>query len=211
MKTLIFRGVNLYISESGSVLINGRELHQTDNGKGYKSVSIKDRSIQIHRLVAFAYIPNPENKKEVNHKDLNKSNNHFSNLEWATRKENAMHAYLNGAIKPPINSRLTKQDILEIHASNLPVSELCKKFNCTQPHVSNIKNGHARKDITQAVPKKKTALTKLDNETVISIFTSRSSITEIMRRFKVTRNVVSGIRNGYKYARITLGTKNKLQ
>lgn len=52
----------------------------------------------VHRLIAEAFIPNPLNKKEVNHKDGNKSNNAVSNLEWVSRVENCRHAYANGLI-----------------------------------------------------------------------------------------------------------------
>ena len=48
----------------------------------------KCKSMRVHRLVALAYIPNLENKREVDHIDQNKTNNHVSNLRWATRSEN---------------------------------------------------------------------------------------------------------------------------
>lgn len=51
----------------------------------------------VHRLVAVAFIPNPNNLPLVNHKDLNKANNHISNLEWATVSENTQHYYDNRA------------------------------------------------------------------------------------------------------------------
>ena len=59
----------------------------------------KRKSYLIHRLVALYFIPNPENKLQVNHKDKNKLNNHYSNLEWVTPKENMKHHYENGGIK----------------------------------------------------------------------------------------------------------------
>ena len=62
---------------------------------GYVNISLKynelKKTFKVHRLVALAFIENPENKSDVNHKDKNKINNHVSNLEWMTRKENNIH------------------------------------------------------------------------------------------------------------------------
>jgi hypothetical protein len=63
--------------------------------KKYLKVTLRRKDhkkhYRIHRLVAQAFIPNPDNKAEVNHKDFNKINNHVNNLEWTTQEENTNH------------------------------------------------------------------------------------------------------------------------
>lgn len=72
---------------------------------GYRRVNFfqnkKRKHFSIHQLVAIHFIPNPDNKPVVNHLDGNKLNNKSSNLEWATRSENDLHAYKIGLRKPP--------------------------------------------------------------------------------------------------------------
>ena len=53
----------------------------------------KQRRLSVHRLVAEAFIPNPENKETVNHIDGNKNNNNIDNLEWVSRRQNSLHSY----------------------------------------------------------------------------------------------------------------------
>ena len=60
--------------------------------KGYESISIKNKNYRVHRLVAETYIPNPECKPQVNHKNKIRSDNRVENLEWMTCKENLHHA-----------------------------------------------------------------------------------------------------------------------
>ena len=72
--------------------IKDRTLKSSRNNGGYYGITLhKDgctKFVNIHRIVAEAFVPNPLEKEEVNHKDENPSNNHASNLEWVTHKEN---------------------------------------------------------------------------------------------------------------------------
>ena len=67
---------------------------------GYQHVILSKntnkKSFLVHRLTAIAFIPNPQNKPEINHKDFNKSNNCLNNLEWVSAKENMSHAVTGG-------------------------------------------------------------------------------------------------------------------
>lgn len=75
-------------------------LKQGKNSKGYLrvylSVKSKKYTRSVHRIVAETFLENPENKKTVNHKDCDKTNNEVNNLEWMTNKENMRHAFKNG-------------------------------------------------------------------------------------------------------------------
>ena len=103
-KRLKYRGKdygNLYeVSNLGN--IRNAKTHKLRklriNDKGYHVISLslgsaKNRpTVRVHRLVAEAFIPNPDNKPEINHIDGNKCNNIITNLEWCTPKENVAHA-----------------------------------------------------------------------------------------------------------------------
>lgn len=72
-------------------------LAKTPNEKGYERVRLTDginkKTFRVHRLVAKYFVNNPENFKEVNHKDFNKKNNNFENLEWCSRMYNMRHYF----------------------------------------------------------------------------------------------------------------------
>ena len=68
----------------------GKLLKQEINNGGYLEVQLYDNGyvFRVHRLVAYMFIPNPQNKPYVDHFDTNKQNNHVNNLSWVTPKEN---------------------------------------------------------------------------------------------------------------------------
>lgn len=78
------------------------------NKNGYCYVTLSKNAVQksyrLHKLIAVAFVPNPDNKAEVNHIDGNKENNNSINLEWSVRSENELHAYALGLAKKPGNT-----------------------------------------------------------------------------------------------------------
>lgn len=103
------------IAKSDGHLIKGRILvAHLKKDCGYIVVKLRKngvlREYKIHRMVGIAFIPNPEGKPQINHLDGDKTNNHHSNLEWATGKENTNHAQRIGLIpsKDPAKVRIPK-------------------------------------------------------------------------------------------------------
>lgn len=92
-----------YTEYSGFRHWKDRVLKQKTDKGGYKRVSLWSDGIQkywlVHRIVAIAFIPNPENFEIVNHLDGNPSNNNVENLEWTNSKGNVNHAFNNGLMK----------------------------------------------------------------------------------------------------------------
>lgn len=95
-------GEQYEVSNTGIVRnkVTGHVLSPQEDKKGYLRVRLslhdKKATAKVHRLVATAFIPNPEGKPQVNHKDTDKHNNRVGNLEWATNSENQIHAYKTG-------------------------------------------------------------------------------------------------------------------
>lgn len=86
------------ISNMGKVrFCKSKRYQQTYVNNGYEIVRLMacNKNVRIHRAVALAFIPNPENKPQVNHIDGNKLNNNVENLEWTTASENMQHYYNN--------------------------------------------------------------------------------------------------------------------
>ena len=134
--------------------INNKFLKTFNNG-GYRRIRFKlsgyeSKSFLIHRLVAIAFIPNPDNKKEVKHIDGNKLNNHFSNLEWTTPKENIEHSYATGLAKirqgdDGANSKMIiNTETMKIYGT---ITEACKDIGYHPGTVSGMLTGKKTKTV----------------------------------------------------------------
>lgn len=100
MQRIIEGYPNYLISDTGVVTDSLGKLRKQYITDGYAQVSLgvdgKYSLEYVHRLVAKAFIPNPDNKPQVNHKDSNRTNNHVDNLEWVTNQENTIHGFTHG-------------------------------------------------------------------------------------------------------------------
>jgi hypothetical protein len=131
-------------------------------GKGYYVLTLakdgKKTTHLVHRLVAGAFLPNPENKPHVNHKDGEHTlDNKIDNLEWATVKENADHAWENGLTNNRGSnngmSRLDEAGICEIHTllkTGMNQREVAEKVGVSRPLVSMISTGKRWKHVAAA-------------------------------------------------------------
>lgn len=129
--------------------INEKILKNKRLGTGYLCVSLSKNNVKIymsiHRLVAIHFISNPNNYKEVNHKNGIKIDNVVENLEWCTRSYNNSHAFKNGLRKHKlgINSKFNLKDIEEIRIlfrNNIKIKEIVKKYKCSQAAIWRIVN-----------------------------------------------------------------------
>lgn len=124
------------------------------NNWGYVQLNLcknsKYKCKLVHRLVGEAFIPNPENKPEINHKNGVKTDNRVENLEWVTVSENRQHAYDTGLEVTPRgkyspSSKLLEEQVIEIkrliNSGMYKQKEIGNMFGIDQSHVSRLKTG----------------------------------------------------------------------
>lgn len=144
-------GIDGYlISNKGRVFASYRKVIMKPkiNSCGYNWYLIGRKFTLLHRIVAKAFVPNPDNKPFVNHIDGNKLNNEASNLEWVTASENMLHAYQNG-LRP------------------YPKGELNPTSKLSQLQVNEIrvlaKNGVKQKEVARLYGVHPTVISKIIN------------------------------------------------
>lgn len=169
--------------------------------KGYLYVNIyynkKIHRKLVNRLVAKAFIPNPYNLPEVNHKDGNKENNNVKNLEWVTSKENTKHAFENnlryvhkgeGATDAKITNNQAHEICRLLEKNKLGTREIAEKVGVSFSIVSNIKHGKAWKDIS--------SLYNIENHKVKSkpVIKNKKSKSEVISE-KTAKEICSYLQN----------------
>lgn len=143
-------GDRYVVTSSGKVFgANGKGCKQLKPGTkpgGYKFVGMRVKEKftykMVHRLVAEAFIPNPENKPQVNHIDGNKENNRAENLEWVTPKENQAHAGKYGLLSHGSShwrAKITEDDVMAIRSAEGTCQEVGDTFGLCKQSVSNIR------------------------------------------------------------------------
>lgn len=152
------RSVDMSVKHNyGGIAIKRGRLRKLQISKtGYYMVALmiapnKIKNCSVHRLVAMAFIPNPDNKPHVNHIDGDKLNNKVENLEWSTPSENVKHSWDTGLCKirplskeridkllaisnKPVSARNTKTGEVSEYKS---IKECASSLGITQPNISN--------------------------------------------------------------------------
>ena len=141
---------NLDRSVVGITHRKGKELCRTITAFGYCVVKLylesKKKTIFVHRLVAEAFIPNPQKLPYVNHKDGNKLNNNAVNLEWCTASQNTQHAYDNGLMntkRGEQNYRSVLKDvdipiIRQLNTDGLSHQKIADLYKCSKSTIQNV-------------------------------------------------------------------------
>ena len=187
---------------------------------GYLEIGIRDsdskrKFYRVHRLVAYAFIPNPNNYLYINHKDCNPSNNNVENLEWCTVEYNNQYRFEMGYVaksgEQSSNSKLTTEQVLEIYklswGDSYTQKEIADMYNVKRQTITNIKNGSCWTSITNHNKCKNVQKTKLSQEQVLEIYNlawhSDMMGKEIAQMYNVSDSSVDGIKHGRTWNSVT--------
>lgn len=153
------------VSSAGKIFSykTNRIISQNHFREGYKMTILskdgKSKQFSVHRLVAEVFVPNPENKPIVNHKDGVKDNNYWLNLEYVTSSENTYHALRTGLKRilkgeEIYNCKIKDHEVFEIFSlrkQGLTLKQIGDIFNVKISTIYNILKGNSRKHLKDKI------------------------------------------------------------
>lgn len=230
MSPIYFKGVktNYCINSKGDVFRKRqgkplKKLKPRIDKDGYLRITIyvngKPYERGIHRLVALAFISNPENKPEVNHIDGNKKNNDAINLEWSTAKENIQHAWKHNLAtakksEDHPNSIYTNNQIIQVckllEQNSLTMKEIANITSVSYTVVKQIKNRclwtHISKNFDFSnynMSKKSSTISEKDAKYICKLLSEHKTINYIHKLTNIKKKTITSIKNRKIWANVS--------
>lgn len=205
------RIIKAYIKSQEYVTLKGRELKISLTTRRYPYVALtidnKPKKYSVHRLMAEAFIPNPDNKPQVNHKDGNKLNfTDLNNLEWCTASENSQHAVNTGLLKCTVGDKNPKckytdeqiKEIFRLNQEGFSGVEISDKLLIPKTSVlrylNNKVKSYVKIDTSKTIRTKGTCPTKISNKdmeyVIKSYINKEKSSQQLSKEFNVSRSTI---------------------
>ena len=186
---------------------SNKYLKQIKNKNGYQTLELKNKTVFIHYLITSTYsdyIFKPDKQNLIiNHKDCNKTNNSVENLEWVTYAENSQHSIKSGTNTIIFfYKKLTENQIKEIYFEDGSIEKLADKYKINIAVISVIRKQNSYLNAINLY-KNHDLNFRLSEENIKNIFFMKGSISEISKKFNVSRQTISRIKNRENYKYIT--------
>jgi DNA-binding NarL/FixJ family response regulator len=215
MKNLGFMGYpNYAITEDGKVFsfLSKRFLKSSETISKNKVITLRvnlfnedgPRTIETYKLVANAFIPNPDNLPVINHKDGDRRNNCVANLEWCTQEHNMRHAVKTGLLKTRSLTEETAHKILEMMEEGYRNIDIAEISGIDYKIIAKIRQGENYRPLWEQydIPSKKQTVSVSKVTNIKKLLNEGVTVEKIAKTLNVSRNLIKDIRDGRRFAHI---------